>query len=432
MEKRTKFDTPPTDTPLDSKMSKLPTVAFEHSIRRRSLPFQEIASTVQKTTYYSPSASNVTVRDADHPFVRDLKKLDNFNAAPDAWLAELLQTSHLLCFHVDALDDDGVFNLALGYFEGSACACWPGRLVTVNGADANASFFQPDLAIDQPTFRAIVAVDTVTACSLVWRSPLWQHRRFPLTKKLPAACRLFLVGKPSPLLAVVADEAGWSLDMSTMQALSFWVPDFPRDLVTDDLPLFVFTFIKVVLKCTDVEALARLQKRLGYNDMAAFFTSELLDLDEALEVMDGPDIKMIHDDQDAARRSRGSRASFLRDYRAVAASVKAKAAPPPVAKGKGKGKGGKAGKPPPRVPINASIPHDQAATLMPPGASIWQSRKNYSWCVHVPPRPRISEPWGLDTQKSLVRIAYRAWVLYLDLNSMDWPDCPHVFPDWCK
>ena len=94
--------------------------------------------------------------------------------------------------------------------------------------------------------------------------------------------RLFRVAKPAPLLTVVAEEAGWSLEMSTMQALSFWVPDFPRDFVLDNLPLYVFAFIKTVLKCTGLEALYRLQTRLGYNDMAAFFSSELLELDEAL------------------------------------------------------------------------------------------------------------------------------------------------------
>ena len=69
---------------------------------------------MQKTTYYSPSASNLRVRDADHPLVRDLKKVGNLNATVDAWWVQLLQTSHLIRFRVNGLDEEGVFNLALG------------------------------------------------------------------------------------------------------------------------------------------------------------------------------------------------------------------------------------------------------------------------------------------------------------------------------
>ena len=148
--------------------------------------------------------------------------------------------------------------------------------------------------------------------------------------------------------------------------------------------------------------------------------------------MEPADVKMVHDDQDTAAKSTVSRAAFLRDYRQVAADIRAKAAGPPhAAKGKGKGKAKAAAPPLVRVPVDSTIPHDQAARLMPPGASIWQGRKQQAWCVHVPPRPRISEPWGLDVSKALMRVAYRAWVLHLDLHSLDWPACPHIFPEWC-
>ena len=108
------------------------------------------------------------------PFVQDLETLGNFNAAQDGWLGELLQTSHLFIFRVDRLDNVDTYSLALGYFEGSACRCWPGSIVKCAGAGAHA-FFQPDLTIEEPTFRAVVDVDSVAACSLVWRGPLWQR-----------------------------------------------------------------------------------------------------------------------------------------------------------------------------------------------------------------------------------------------------------------
>ncbi len=77
--------------------------------------------------------------------------------------------------------------------------------------------------------------------------------------------------------------------------------------------------------------------------------------------------------------------------------------------------------------MEASIPHATAASLMPPGTYVWQRRNQYAWGAWIPPRPRISEPWGSDQGAALHRIVQRAWSMHLQLEGKGWEACPYVF-----
>ena len=166
LEARTKYTTPPLDVPLQTKMSKLPLQAFEACAAKRSIPFDKIVSTVQKTTWYSPGAPNLTVRDVDHHMLRDLKKLDPVNPPwplmKHAWLGKLCATEHLVCFRVGGLDDPDVWLLGLGCFHGSATMGWPGRLVEADGH----KYFDFDMDVDALVFRLVADVRRVQAVKL--------------------------------------------------------------------------------------------------------------------------------------------------------------------------------------------------------------------------------------------------------------------------
>ena len=60
LSERSDWSTPPFDTPLGSKSSRWLSCAFEVERKNRSLPFDEIASTKQKTEYPSPGSSGLT------------------------------------------------------------------------------------------------------------------------------------------------------------------------------------------------------------------------------------------------------------------------------------------------------------------------------------------------------------------------------------
>ena len=141
--------------------------------------------------------------------------------------------------------------------------------------------------------------------------------------------------------------------------------------------------------------------------------------------MEPGDAKMVHEDQTKAVAAATRDTQFMADYHRLAKAI----LKPAEAKGKGKGKGKKAAPSEvTRTPVDSTIPHHQVSARLPPGAHIWQNRKGQAWSWHVPPRPRFSEPWGLDTTAALFRISKRAWEQHLQMHGLEWSSCPHIFP----
>lgn len=55
----------------------------------------------------------------------------------------------------------------------------------------------------------------------------------------------------------------------------------------------------------------------------------------------------------------------------------------------------------------------------------------YSWCGHMPPRARISEPWlrhGSD-EAALRIIVVRLWRQYMEIHGLSPAEVPWVLPD---
>ena len=116
---RTKFESPPFDLALESKTSKLPAEAFTSRPERRSLPFGEIASTTQKTSWNSPGASNLTVRDADVALLRAVKlrcpEKPPWEDLKQIRLNFLFEPDHLFIWRDAELDgEDSFFSPAAG------------------------------------------------------------------------------------------------------------------------------------------------------------------------------------------------------------------------------------------------------------------------------------------------------------------------------
>ena len=162
------------------------------------------------------------------------------------------------------------------------------------------------------------------------------------------------------------------------------------------------------------------QKRIGKFDMSALYAGELLELDEALEVMEYPDIKMIQKDQKAVAGILGAKKKFVSDLGKKVAALRAAGKIPDS-------KSFCVGKKDTRTPVEASIPHAIAISRFPPGASLWQARKKRQWQCHVPPRPRIHEPWGGNDEVALTAILKRAWGMYLEMSKLSWEHCPYKF-----
>ena len=89
------------DVPVKSKTTKIPKECFEPTPSKRSINWSDIASTDQTTSWHSPQATNNTVNCGDHELINDCKlRYGTFNEVGEAWLGELLRSTHNLVIKV--------------------------------------------------------------------------------------------------------------------------------------------------------------------------------------------------------------------------------------------------------------------------------------------------------------------------------------------
>lgn len=235
--------------------------------------------------------------------------------------------------------------------------------------------------------------------------------------------RLLSSSGPMSLARASAKKCFWRLDTSFLQKLRDHLPDIEPSPAEGGECDLLFNMVTGILKCSDLEGLDVLKQRLALNDTAALFASNLIEMDECLEVMDPRDVQKVHHDQEDAVTHQRSHALFSSDFRQKVVTIRAKAAgPKPKAKAKGKAVAA-----PLRPHVAAEISHASAKTMLPKGCSIWRGLTKHTWNAHVPPRPRISEAWDGNQEASLTRILKRIWAQHLELEGKSWDDCPFVF-----
>ena len=205
-------------------------------------------------------------------------------------------------------------------------------------------------------------------------------------------------------MKIAAAQAFWDLDAGFLLKLWNAHPDFDAPPEKEDEVSLLCLMARHFLGQSDQEAMDIVKLRWKENDIQNWYTAEFLQLDEALQVLDVPDVRMVQEGQKAQGSINERWSEFKRNFRSKAESLReAEAA------GKKAKPGCKAGAKKDRKPLDATIPRSQAKACLPPNASIWQSRKGRAWCVHVKPRPRISEPWGTDQGVALAIVYQRAW-----------------------
>lgn len=168
------------DSPLLTKLSRLPPDSFRAKKKHRSMPFQEVVGTAgSATSWPSPCAANLTARYADAALLRDLSKQDAaYDLVEHAWFGELIKVEHSLLVRIEGFHEASVWYYGLGSFDSSAVLAWPGVLTTAPGSTWQ--FWEPRLDVKEPVMFALCELgDRVLACSVVWRSPMWQRRRVP-------------------------------------------------------------------------------------------------------------------------------------------------------------------------------------------------------------------------------------------------------------
>lgn len=210
--------------------------------------------------------------------------------------------------------------------------------------------------------------------------------------------------------------------------------------VGHNLSLFktLFEVIQLRLKTSDSETLDILALRLTLDAMNDEFAPAILQIDEAIEVLDQHDEKHATDEQKKVGERAVHRSDFATEYRAerrrvAAAAAAAAEAAAAVPKAKGKGKG-KKGKPPAVAPLPpaphmpSTISQATAKEFVPFGASIWRGVTRMEWCGHMPPYSRIHDKWEeLGEKGAMLSVLKRLWTQHCEFRGLEYDlTCPHI------
>ncbi len=354
------------DLPVDAKTVKLDGADFRPSVVNASLDFSVIVSSKQNTDWWSPGPGNHMVPIADLQMLKQAMSTSGLEVVPDAWLGAFVDVQHRCILRVDGFHDEGLWMFGLGWFSDSACYGWPCKLVEVPGSAVR--MVELSTAVKEPALFSIFDVAKVKACSVKWRSWLWQRQtlthhdslRF-LLKPIP---RLFVGDGPDDLMVIAAKSAFWKLDMS-------FLSKFGRHMHFDvggssTLCSMLSALIKSILTCNDEKVVEILSTRLAANDVSATCTKELMGLEEALDCMDINDVKKIHEEQSHHEAAASSRNVFVQEYAVLRRKVNdAKLAACKAKKAKPKAKAT-----PAHLKLEGVIPQAEAKLFLPAGASI--------------------------------------------------------------
>ena len=174
--------------------------------------------------------------------------------------------------------------------------------------------------------------------------------------------------------------------------------------------------VQQVLNEKDDVVLDIVQARLAVDDVDLCYAEGVLQLDEAVEILDKSDHSQVKDEQIKMHSRAETRSVFSKDYRAKKIAVRDLAGPPAKKPKKG------AKVPETRVIVPSKIPQAGVRHLTPPGGHIWVGHTKENWNGHLPPRKRISAPWrDFETgeQGSLKDILNRLWLQYAELQGVD-------------
>lgn len=159
------------------------------------------------------------------------------------------------------------------------------------------------------------------------------------------------------------------------------------------------------------ETLDILHRRLAHsavNDVSA----AILEVDEAVELLERSDVRVLYQEQQDVRREKTSRQSFADAYRERRRTLAMKCP--------GR-RGSRAKSVLPK--LGSQVDQKLAKSLLPPGASIWRGLTRGQWCGHLQPYARVSRPWAGDESAACLQVIRELWDQFLEMTGQDWSAC---------
>lgn len=305
--------------------------------------------------------------------------------------------------------------IALDYFGDSSVLAWP-CLRREIGVSEQFYFDIANTTHDRPALVSIFSLVGIQACSFVWRSWMWQQRRFP-NRGLSVAVRPFATAPPSPILEVACAQAWWGMSGSDIK-------DFAghEGVDMDGCATLVDILFKVCSDIThksDEEVMRMLSKRLVANELQRKYSPALLEIEEAVQAFDLHDHQVVSAEQKKARVLEKSQDSFVRDFKERRQRVVTERAADCAVKRRKKAAA------PARRTLPSAIPQAQARRWIPEGTHIWRGLTRSEWCGHCEPYKRIQASWHLHGEAGAMRIIIRRlWEQKLEADDLGPEACP--------
>lgn len=374
-----------------------------------------------KPTWYSPGVDALPTEHLDLHLIRFVVEHGLEDKAPHAWLGCFVRAEHRIALRMKQGESWGPWRVAAVDVPNICAVAVPATMHDLPGYPGM-FFLQLERATSIDDFLfPLVDLDSVEACTLQWRSPLSVAQEFPMaTSMLPrpsAGILPLVVGSPEPLLKVAARQAFWEMPQLSLSMIARHVGiELPRQ---PGLLPALLAMVQATLGIDEAAALEVCSKRLGAYTPSCY--NELLEVEEAWEVMDQNERSECQQQQSAAKSSVAQQKEYKEQWKARRALVVAAAAPKAKGRGRGKGRGkGAALALPP-----GALTHQQLRPLVPPGGHLWRSNATNGWEAHVPNYRRVAysgNAWG--PRSAAVYCLRYLWEAYLTAQGMPKEQCP--------
>ena len=410
---RHKYKNVAMDTPVPSIEAKVPNTAFNLVNHKPSIAaINTIASTSAKPPFFSPRARDAMVPHADLQLLSDGKD-EGFGMMNNAWLGQVACLRHHIAFawKSKTYPFDLEWFVGLKHFPASAMYVMPAKLHSF--PETNYQYLEVARTTTQITLKSLLSTDPecVRAACWSWKSWRWQSRTLPAAgHRLTKAVRIFVDrnGEASVEL-VMGLHAFWNLPLQP----------FGKAVETSGSTFdVVFDGVKGITAKSDVEVLEIIYRwRIVEIERNSKHSEALLEIDEAIEVVDTNDRQKIIDRQKQANGELGERADFMKRYQGRVRTTRDG--------GHGGGGGGAVHPPVGRRRIPHHCSQAEAKTFLPPGAYIWRDRDNNGWCGHYKPHRRCSDRFSKHggSDGALRAIIGRLWTQYLTHKALDKSHC---------
>lgn len=318
-------------------------------------------------TWYSPSVERLSQEHLHLSLCRHLQETQQVEKCADCWLGSLVTSEHKILVRHKINEHWSKWYFSLLDFPNSCGLVWPAQEIVTRGG----TFYIPEPTTPQDVSEChlpIVDLEFVQAIPFEWRCPLWVAKQVGAhPNKMPfsgvAACP---VAEADSLLRVAARAAFWQMGHSVLLLLSSYL-----GLRWGKKSLYevLAALVQHVLATSREETVRILSVRLGA-DATDNYVGELLEMDDAFQLVDPDDRKAAENERDRQRTARAEVSAFKAAWSAERALVV-------QATESATGAGGKRAKakakalPRRRIP-DGSLAQADLRPLLPPSGSIWK------------------------------------------------------------